>query len=532
MLHKNNTSVTNVITGFLGPGITAVVSYMKISPRMVSMLQRTTLVFIALLLTVFLLAFPPNGYIGIHGFKYAAFLVICGGYVLVIAVVRIMHAVKGVQPIGKNSFMQLPLAVKCLIGFLFFTILSALFSSYPGAFLGGGRQEGALTIVIYVMCCVFVSLYFKPHKWMIYLLGIVTVFTNMLALVQLTGRNPFNLYPGGFNFHDAGVHYGGEFLSTIGNSGLYAGFLVIVIGVFALALTKFEEEIRWLAAVPFFLCVLVAFAMQTDAALMAILVGTVLIIPVAATNRKALSNMMMVFAIILGAFALSRVLIFQAGPVGFAPVPVVLVAGVGVMALVSELVMKISLFEMIPARWYRIGAAVVMFGSIAIALVYLWTYSGGPGGIIYEASQVLRGNWEDDFGNHRIFIWREVLERIRWGTLLLGTGPDTMVHWDIPPFVRHTDYFTVISRIDSAHNEFLHVLAMGGLLSLAAYLGAVLTALFSWVRRPDNALSAMSGAGVLFYLIQSVFGISHFSSAPFFWVCLGVLVNADVQKHS
>ena len=493
------------------------------------MLQRLTSVFVALLLTVFLLAFPPGGYVTITGFKYVLFLIICGGYVLGIIGLHIFHTVMHRKIPSIACIKKIPLATKFLLGFLFFTVLSAVFSRYAGTFIGAHRREGLLTIAIYVLCSVFVSMYLRPQKWMLFLLGIVTALSCLLGLMQLTGRNPFAMYPAGHNFYGAGIYYGGRFLSTIGNSGLYAGFLVLVVGALAMALIKFEFETRWWLAISFFIGLLMIFEMRTDAAYMGLL-GIVLMFPVAVTGQKTLANTLIVYAIVIGAFTMSRVIVFHDGPIEFArlsTVHILIVTTAGLMAFIAEIVTRFEFFAKLDTKWYRIGAFAVTITGGCTAFIFLWTYSGEPAGMIYEASQILRGNWHDNFGNHRIYIWRETLEHIRWGTLLLGTGPDTMGFWDIPPFVRVTELFTIVSHIDSAHNEPLHIFAMGGLLSLLAYLGALTVALVNWVRYPKNALAAVAGAGVVFYFVQSLFGISHFSSAPFFWVCLGVLIHAQ-----
>ena len=487
------------------------------------MLQRFTSVFVFLLLTVFLLAFPAGGYEGIHRFKYVLFLVICGGYVVGVLVLWVVAGRRG------SSSGGTPIAVWFLLGFLFFNVLSAIFSPYPGAFLGNNRREGLLSIAIYVLCGVFVSVYFRPRRWMLYLVGVVTALSAVLGLVQLTGRNPFGLYPAGHNFYGAGVYYAGEFLSTIGNSGLYAGFLVLVVGIIMMALIKFESENRWWLVLPFFVGVLLLFEMDTDAAFMGLVVGMVVMIPVAVACHRTLANTLVVYAIVLGVFVLSRVMVFQDGPIRFLRLTnmhILVIAAAGVMAFGAEFVTKVKFFEKLHGKWYRLGALAFVLAAFGAVFMYLWTYSGEQAGMIYEASQVLRGSWRDEFGNWRIFIWRETLERISFRNLLLGTGPDTMVHWDIPPFVRETEFFTIVSYIDSAHNEFLHIFAMGGLLSLLAYLGGLGAALIYWLRNPKNHLAAVAGAGVVFYGVQSVFGISHFSSAPFYWVCLGVLIWA------
>jgi len=444
-------------------------------------LQRLTSIYIALLLTVFLLAFPRGGYEAIVSFKYSLFLLICGGYVVSIIVLRSWYAATRVQPAINiaQKLRELPLPIKFLLAFLLFSIASALLSPHPGVILGNFRNEGVLTLGIYVLSCIFVAAYFQPQKWMFYLLGAGVTLTSTLALVQLTGANPFGLYPIGHNYYGAGIYYSGEFLSTIGNAGLLGGFLSLAVGILAMAIIKLDFKERWFLAIPLFIAVLLVFSMGINAAVLAVTAGLVIMIPISVTNQRTRANTFAVLSVILAAYCLSRILVFQDG--------------------------------------------YVLFG------LHLWQYSGTSGSMVYEASQILQGNWDDSFGSQRIFIWRNVLESIQLNTLLFGTGPDTLGHWAIPPFTRYNEHLgiTLTNIIDAAHNEFLHIMATTGLLSLLAYLGAMLTVAVGWFRQCGNALSATTGAGVLFYVIQSFFGISQFITAPFFWACFGMLIYAQ-----
>jgi len=447
------------------------------------MLRRLSSVFVALLLSVFLLAFGTGGYGTLPDVKRWLFLLICGGYVAAVILIRAGLAISGAQPI-KNIWEQIrgiPLAAKLLFGFLFFTILSALFSNYPGTFVGPFRQEGVLSIAIYVLSCFFVSKYLRPEKWMLYLLGAGTALVSLLSFVQLTGANPFTLYPPGYNYYGAGIYYSGEYLGTIGNAGLHAAFISLAAGIFAMSLIKFECKGKWLLALPFFLAVLLIFAMGINAAVFALVVGFVVMLPVAVRNRKTLVNTLTVAAIVTAAFLLSRMLVFYDGG--------------------------------------------IMLG---------WDFGGTEASMIYEAAEVLRGNWDDTFGTRRIYIWRSVLEGLSRETLLLGTGPDTLGFWPIEPFSRYLEHLglTIVSGIDAAHNEYLQILATNGLLAFLSYLGALLVAAVNWFKAPDNALAAVAGAGVLFYAIQAFFGISMFLVAPFFWACLGMLLYAQTRGES
>ena len=498
-------------------------------------MQRISAVYVALLLTLFLLGFPSAGYEAISRFKYVVFLLVCGGYVAVIALLHTRQLVLAKRPSIrrlKSTFGALPMAQICLLGFLLFTILSGLFSAYPGTFLGTFRSEGVLTIGIYVLVCLFLSAHFRPKKWMLFLFGAGIGLTSLIALIQLTGANPLGLYPAGFNYYDGGVYYSGKFLGTLGNAGLLAGFMSLAVGLLAMALIKFDFRERWFLALPFFFGTLLIFEMGINAALVALVAGFTLMLPVAVTGRKSLANTLFVLAIILGAFALSEVLIFQDGPILFAPLPFPILIAIAFVLLFALSVTKDKMFAKVSAKWYRLGAVFAMAGAICAALITLWLYGGEQSGLIYEASQALQGRWEDEFGTRRIYIWRNIFEHMRLESVMLGTGPDTLGFWAIPPFTRFDEILgtTIVSGIDAAHNEYLHILATGGILSLLAYLGALVFAAVKWLRHPENKLAAVAGAGVLFYAIQAFFGISQFIAAPFFWTCFGVLLYAQNQE--
>ena len=498
--------------------------------------QRVTSIYFALLLTVFLLAFPlEGGYTVITEFKYGLFLAICGGYVLTITALRISYAATGTTPVGdiRKKLKSISPAAKFMLGFLFFTALSAVFSAYPGTLRGAFRREGVLTTGIYVLGSFLLSVYFRPQKWMLPLLGAVILPAGAIALVQLTGANPFTLYPQGYNFYGSGIYYTGEFLSTVGNTAFFAAFLSLACGVLAMAVIKLEVRGRWFLALPLFISLLLIFKIGVDAAVVAVLAGLALMLPVAVTSRKTLANTLGVFAAVVAALALSRMLGFADGTVrlSVALVHIIFAATAGFTALLAVLATKLDIFAKITARQYRVASTTAVLGGICLALIYLWQYSGESGGMVYEASQILRGRWHDDFGTRRVFIWRNILERVSWRNLLLGTGPDTLGYWDIPYFYRVDDAGrTFITNIDAAHNELLHIFATTGILSLLAYAGAVIAALVNWYRFPENVLSAIAGAGVLFYVIQALFGISQFISAPFFWACFGVLAAGCIHS--
>jgi len=274
------------------------------------MLYKITNAYIALLLTVFLLAFPREGYVAISEFMYFLFLLLCGGYVITIFFLRIASILTNTQQDINYNVINIPTTNKLLILFIIFTLLSTVFSPYTGTLIGDFRSEGALTITIYVLSCLFIAMYFKPRKWMVFLLGGALMPACLIAYIQLTGANPFTLYPVGHNFYGSGIYYSGVFLSTMGNAGLFSAFLSLAVGIVIMALIKLDIKGLWFLSVPLFLSALLIFIMSIDAAVVALLTGFVLMLPVAITCRKTFGKTLVVLAILLLAFVISQIVIF------------------------------------------------------------------------------------------------------------------------------------------------------------------------------------------------------------------------------
>jgi len=202
------------------------------------------------------------------------------------------------------------------------------------------------------------------------------------------------------------------------------------------------------------------------------------------------------------------------------------------LLLVGSLLLRKSSITVSTATLQKIllSSVVVLF---SIAFVALCLASDLPAGFLQEAQQLLHGKWNDDFGSGRLYIWRNV-----WGlvkeTPLLGGGPDTLglrgVSWD--PVYHETLETTIVTQIDAAHNEFLHIIVNQGILGLLAYLMIIVQTMCDWVRNRDNLCCLMCGAAVVFYLLQSVFGISSPISAPYFWMAIGCLKAAAMQKDA
>ena len=432
--------------------------------------EKVTSGFLALLMTVFPLYTGFGGYQSITSAKYGAFLLLCGGYVALMALLGIELCLMGQAKLPKlrNIWKQSSLVQRLIALFLLCTVLSSVFSTHGvKTMIGLTRYEGLLTIALYCLCFLLVSVFGKPQPWMIYLVGVTTTLFCLLCILQLLGYNPFTLYPHGYNYFGAFVDYAGEYLGTIGNVDLVAAFLCIVIPVLWISILRRSEKIKYLLFIPLCLALLVLLWSHVDAALVGVFGGFFLSLPVVLPISKK-----------------KRAL------VGFC-----------------------------------------ILGLVILGTLVLFCY-GFRNGILHEVHEILHGRLNDKFGSKRIYIWRNVLALVPQH-LWFGAGPDTLSTAMIKGFSRYLPRLdiTAYASIDVAHNEYFNILYHQGIFALASYLGALIVSAIQWVKMGDNTAKAICGGAVLCYCIQGFFGISMCMTAPFLWISLA-LFNANTHQNT
>ncbi|MBQ7254353.1 MAG: O-antigen ligase family protein, partial [Bacteroidales bacterium] len=365
-------------------------------------------------------------------------------------------------PTPRLVWQMLPLSHKLLLGYLFATVLSVFLSEYRAtAIWGSGRCEGLVAITLYVLSFMLVSVFAEPKRWMLWLFAAAISINCLVCLIQFAGYNPFHLYPEGMNYYDANKQYAGEFLGTIGNGDILSAVLSLSIPAFWSAFLRLTGDRR----------------------------RFLLLIP-----------LVLCLVVLLKAFVSGGIL------------------GVGGALVISVPVM-------LDGKVARKRATVVVACGIVLLAVSVYLFGGSMGGFLYEASELMHGHWNDDFGSGRLYIWRNVLQLVPEHPLF-GGGPDTLGLRTDAAFERYDETLDLLihSSIDTAHNEYLNILVNQGAIALAFYLAALAASAVRWVRHStENPVVAISGCAILGYCIQAFFGISSPISTPFFWMALAFL---------
>lgn len=417
-------------------------------------------------MTVFLFYTGTNGFQGIADSKYSAFLVLCGGYSLVMLLLGAELALIGnlKVPSLKTIIYKSSWTQRFVIVYLLITWLSAVVSPYfPITIIGATRNEGALTITIYCITFLLLSVYGFIKRWMLPTLAVTVSLFDILCIFQLFGFNPFTLYPKGDNYFGANVDYGGAYLGTIGNVDLVAAFFCIVIPILWVSIIRCKHKMKWLLLIPLGLSIFVLVKMWVLAGLVGVFVGGLIslcvVLPLSTRAKKIL--------------------------------------------------------------WCMLA------GTIVLAILCLFLFDPGHG-MFHEIHMILHGELDASFGSGRIHIWRSVLECIP-KQFLFGSGPDTMHLAHLEPFYRYDETMntTIVAEIDVAHNDYLNILFHQGIFAALAYIAMLVYTAKQWVYKPAHSIKiAILGSALLGYSIQAFFGFSMCMVSPFFWLILALFEGA------
>lgn len=252
---------------------------------MQTMAQKLTKCYIYLMLTVFPLWCGFGGYRTIVDAKYPLFLLLCGGYAAAMTLLRPRTLHSPISLWRGASWTQRLIAV-----YLLSTWLSALLSPYfPETLVGVSRHEGALTITLYCLCFLFVSVYGKAERGMLCALSMTVLIFCTICVLQLSGYDPLSLYPADTTYFDANIAYSGTYLGTIGNVDLVAAFLCLVIPLFWVTLLLSRDKRRWWLLLPLSAAVYVLLKMWVLAGIAGVFGSALLALPILCGDQRSRS---------------------------------------------------------------------------------------------------------------------------------------------------------------------------------------------------------------------------------------------------
>ena len=199
--------------------------------------ERVSDLYLIILLLVFPLFPGFSGYENITFSKYALLLAAAGTYLAALIAASLLRP----APLPRFGAPQW-----AATAFFAAALLSWLCSPWRAeSFLGAGRYDGLLSLAVYVLSFLGISLFTRPKALHFRAFGAAVTLCCAVALLQLAGRNPLGLFPGGLTYYDAGIRYSGAYLGTIGNTKILDAVLCLAVPMFAAAAAR-ERALRWL----------------------------------------------------------------------------------------------------------------------------------------------------------------------------------------------------------------------------------------------------------------------------------------------
>lgn len=144
-----------------------------------------------------------------------------------------------------------------------------------------------------------------------------------------------------------------------------------------------------------------------------------------------------------------------------------------------------------------------------------------------EVSEVSKGNLDDSYGTHRLYIWKNTLKVVP-KNLLHGVGIDNFAN----AFGEYNLIYKGRESFDKAHNEYLQKLICEGIFSCVTYVSMLFLIFVTSIKnifKNKNYITIALFLSFVGYAIQAFFNISVLEVAPLFWIIIGLLYKRNCK---
>ena len=490
---------------------------------------------------LFLCFFPLfvwTNYSNITNMKMVCFLVLLGGFAVMVALSFLGNKKKKVQ--------QTPLAWKdytpdfLLLGFLAVGLISGLASPYLGEvnkdglnliFFGAGRHDGWLFLAAYGLLFFLAARFAKFKRAHLQAFAVVVFVMCIIGILQQAGINFLSLYP-----TSAYQGFPNRFYSTIGNADIVGGFMCMatpVIGV-GYVVFRLSKPMQNFLLVTHALSVYFMMILQVDMAIVGLAALIAVMTPLLLRNHLYLKRVLeigMTIAVGLGLNGLIQYTYVKAEKVTYTFIKATnmfwLCLGVFAVLFIARLLVGKFQLKNLSYKVLRLVVVGVEVAAVIGAFVFFRHFVEEPtnNGLVKDLYELVRGELSLTAGNHRIGIWKHSLMMAKENPVL-GTGTGTFAK-TFKEFAVEAGYSRYANRnLDFAHNEYIHYICTMGFVGGIAYIAFLLSCLWQACKTCfKNPLILVLGSAVLGYSVQVFFCFSVVIAAPFFWLFLGLMVG-------
>ena len=432
-----------------------------------------------------------------------------------------------------------------LFAYLIINLLSYIFSPYDklvnssvnSAFwFGSGRYDGYFVLLIYAALFIIFSNIKYDKKILVITCSLTAFVMGIIGVIQRFGINIFGFYP-----IDSFDGRWNNFISTIGNSDIFACFVCIFVPIIAVAYIIFDYKKLFYPIIFLSISMLVFLILtsKSGAGLLSLLFTFSVVVPLLQKSTKHTAKTLDIIISFLIAVFFNETIIFQfvkqyhkynikfnfnllSWLIIFAVILLV------VFRIIFTKTHKEYNAKKVTKIIYTCEAFAVILFLLGIYFIYKPKENGINKDLISEIYYLLHGKIDDTSGTYRIGIWKRA---IKAGTkhLWLGTGMGSFikVFYEQP-----AEKFTLIKNavLDNAHSEYIQTFVVSGILGLGSYV-AFLISTFVTTLRNKNSDTIIVASAIICYCVQALFNFSIVITAPFLWICLGLLLSEKNRRE-
>ena len=496
------------------------------------LLEQVSDIYIFLIIILFPLIVDKTGFFHILECKWNAYVMITTTYIITNILIVLYY-----KWIKKKSILKkekISIIQWLAILFLIVNILSYLVSPFRKNYnllIGVGRGEGLIVSSLYILSFLFLTLFAKFKKKHILYFSISSILLNTIAILQFLGFNPLNMYQDGIGIHNV------SFLTTIGNIDFVSALYCILVSISFSAYVFLEKNSKWEKVIhisSIFMSFMMIAIMQVASGKLAPFLTLIIIFPFIIVNHKRMSRLIVIVATILLAYCTNLVLNPEyhhdeqryALYFNINYIVVLMIIISIIMIYLSRVLLKTKYDysnnkKIIKRFYYSLG--LIGFTSLIVLFFYKPNIE-----MLSEIHELLHGNFDDNFGTYRIFLWKRTL-KIFPDYWLLGSGPDSFAIRFMAKYTQDIAALGELTINDTAANIYLTMAINLGVLGLGTYLGFLYSQVKIGIQKM-NKESKILLIGILCYAIQSFFNLSVVIVSPVFWVLMALHHNCIMQK--
>lgn len=473
--------------------------------------------FAVLVLAVFPLLNGSQRYYNITESKYFYLNILEFGYLICCGFILLSYVMD--KKLGARRWeggrQKLDVPQIIIIAYFLSACISSFTSEYMSeTFLGVTRFEGLISVFLYGIIFVFLSFWGEYHDIYAWSIAIMATLFGIISILEVCGIDMVS--PDGLDYT---MHH---FVGTIGNVDMVSGFAALVIPVLGLSYVFLEGKLRYLAAVAYIMMLYIQLFIDVDSGKVGLFVGAVCALPFLFLNKKSTERSLMVMGLSLLAFGLYRTVIPKVTSVEFAAdkIGLVSIAAAFVLGAVSVFLSRKEFeFRISEKKIALIVTVLIIIAAIAGA-VWLYNFDKESPTILHQASRMMHGVLEDNFGTNRGYIWKNTWKEVLKHPVF-GGGPGVFVKL----FTNNSlNDGTQRAVVDFAHNDFLQIACCQGFVGLGIYLAFIVSMAVKGIRNAfKNKLTVIFMIACVSYLVHSFFSFSIAIITPLFWVLAGLM---------